>query len=169
MPREKKPIVLEGVRLIFKNFKGKETQYNAEGDRNFGVCIDDDRLVKKLQREGWNVKFLRAAEEGGEQQAWLPVTVSFKNRPPQIYIMPEHNIRRRTQLKEDTVDVLDFADIVGVDLMVSPYEWEVGSARGTKAYLQSMYVTIEEDPLSRKYGEMDVDDLPTRSGRTINE
>lgn len=167
MPRDKKPIMIEDARLIFKNFKGKEGQYNAEGQRNFGVCIDDERLVKKLEREGWNIKRLRAAEEGGEQQAWLPVSVNFNNRPPQIFMQPEDDARRRVQLHEETVETLDYVDILTVDLMVTPYDWNVGGKGGTKAYLQSMYVTIEEDPLARKHrANLDLDDLPTRSGRT---
>lgn len=163
-PREKKAVMIEDVRLIFKNFKGKEGQYNAEGDRNCGVCIDDERLLKKLEREGWNVKYLRPAEEGGDRQAWLPVSVSFRNRPPTIWLLTDSG--KRTQLHEDMVEVLDYADIINVDLIVSPYQWEVGGKGGIKAYLQTMYVTIEEDPLARKYSSIDPEEVQTRSGRT---
>lgn len=164
MARDKKPIMIEEAALIFKNFKGKAGQYNDEGQRNFGVRLDNDGLIRKLQRDGYNIKHLRAAEEGGEQQAWLPVSVNFNNRPPQVFMQPEDDARRRIQLDEESVEVLDYVDIVNVDLMISPYDWEIGGKRGTKAYLQSMYVTIEEDPLARKH-RLDLEDIPARSGR----
>jgi hypothetical protein len=34
MPNQDNSVVMEGVELIFKNFSGKEGQYNKEGDRN---------------------------------------------------------------------------------------------------------------------------------------
>ncbi len=55
--------------------------------------------------------------------------------------------RGRTNLDEKTIEMLDWADILNVDLIVRPYEWTVQGKTGVKAYLQSIYVTIEEDEL----------------------
>jgi hypothetical protein len=63
--------------------------------------------------------------------------------------------RGRTNLDGTDVELLDWADITNVDLIVRPYTWEVSGKTGVKAYLQSLYVTIEEDELERKYAEMD--------------
>jgi hypothetical protein len=38
-----------------------------------------------------------------------------------------------------------------VDLICRGYQWVVGDKFGMKAYLQSMFVTIDEDPLELKY------------------
>jgi hypothetical protein len=62
--------------------------------------------------------------------------------------------RGRTNLDENAVEMLDWADILNVDLMVRPYEWNVNGKTGIKAYLQSIYVTIQEDELERKYSEL---------------
>lgn len=144
-------VVMEGVRIIFRNFSGKEGQYNREGDRNFAVLLDDD-IADVMAKDGWNVKTLKAREEEDSDQAYLQVTVSYKNRPPNITMITS---RGRTRLGEDEVDLLDWADIINVDLIVRPYEWTVSGKSGIKAYLSSMFVTIQEDELELKYAEIE--------------
>lgn len=152
-------VVMENVRIIFRNFKGKEGMYNREGDRNFAVLLDE-KTAKLMSDDGWNVKYLKAREEGDEEQAYLQVSVNFKGRPPRIVMITS---RGRTDLGEDECELLDWADIRNVDLIVRPYDWSVNGKTGTKAYLKSLFVTIEEDELELKYA--DVDDVPSRSGR----
>lgn len=151
---DRNTVTMEEVRIIFRNFAGKEGQYNREGDRNFGVILPPD-VAERMAADGWNVKFLQPREEDEDETEtpWLPVSVNFeKGKPPKIMLVTE---RGRTALNETTVDTLDWADITNVDLIVRPYTWDVNGRSGIKAYLQSMYVTIEEDELERKYAEMD--------------
>jgi hypothetical protein len=153
MPAEN-TVLMEGVRLVFRNFTGKEGQYNREGDRNFGVILPED-TAEAMAADGWNVKWLqpRDDDEGEEQTPWLPVKIGYgRGRPPKIMLVTE---RGRTALDENTIDTLDWADITNVDLIVRPYNYDVGGRTGIAAYVQSMYVTIEEDALERKYAEMD--------------
>lgn len=154
MPEQDNTVLMEGVRIIFRNFSGKEGQYNREGDRNFAVLLDD-KIANAMAEDGWNVKWLKAREDAEEdegEQAYLQVSVNFKGRPPRIVLITS---RGRTNLSEDEIEMLDWADITNVDMIVRPYEWTVNNKSGIKAYLQSIYVTIEEDPLERKYAEMD--------------
>jgi hypothetical protein len=152
MPQDN-TVLMEGVRIIFRNFAGKEGQYNREGDRNFAVLLDDT-IANSMAEDGWNVKWLKSREEDEEEspQAYLQVSVNFKGRPPRVVLITS---RGRTNLSEDQVEMLDWADIKNVDLIVRPYEWVVNQKSGIKAYLQSIYVTIEEDALELKYGELD--------------
>jgi hypothetical protein len=53
--------------------------------------------------------------------------------------------------------MLDYADIINVDLIVRPFAWEMNNKFGIKAMVKSMFVTIEEDYLERKYGDMEID------------
>lgn len=147
-------VMMEGVRIIFRNFTGKEGQYNREGDRNFAVLLDDN-VANQMAEDGWNVKWLKPREdidEEEEPQAYLQVSVKFDPRPPRVVMVTSRN---RTKLDEDTISELDQADIVNVDLIVRPYEWNVNGKTGIKAYLQSLYVIVEEDALEKKYAEMD--------------
>jgi hypothetical protein len=73
MPAEN-TVLMEGVRIIFRNFAGKEGQYNREGDRNFGVILPDD-VAQQMLADGWNVKYLKPREErcrGGERPRGSP-------------------------------------------------------------------------------------------------
>jgi hypothetical protein len=155
MPQDNN-VVMEGVRIIFRNFEGKEGQYNRAGDRNFAVLLDD-QVAEAMAADGWNVKWLKVreedADEGETPQAYLQVSLNFdKGRPPRVVMITS---RGRTNLDEETVSQLDWVEITNVDLIVRPYTWEVNGKTGIKAYLQSIYVTIEEDELERKYAEMD--------------
>lgn len=152
MPQNDNTVLMEGVRIIFRNFSGKEGQYNREGDRNFAVLLDD-QVAEAMAADNWNVKWLRPRSEDEEEspQAYLPVSLNFKGRPPRIVLITS---RGRTNLDEHSVDMLDWADIINVDLIVRPYEWTVNNKSGVKAYLQSIYVTIDEDPLELKYSEL---------------
>lgn len=147
MPNEAKTFMVEDGRIIFRNFAGHGSQYNREGDRNFAVVLNHEVAAQMLE-DGWNVKYLEPREEGDESTPYVSVAVNFKNRPPRIVLITSTG---RTQLDEKSVEVVDSVDIQTLDLICRGYEWEVNDKTGTKAYLQSMFITIEEDELERKY------------------
>ena len=145
-------ITIEGARIIFRNFSGKEGKYNAPGNRNFCVLLDEN-LAEDLIRDGWNVRYLRPREEDDEPQAYMQVKVAFGNIPPTVVLITS---KGKTRLTEDSLDILDWAEIKNVDLIIRPYNYDVSGHQGVKAYLKSIYVTISEDELESKY--MDVPD-----------
>ena len=153
MPKRDNTVLMEDVRIIFRNFAGREGMYNRAGDRNFAVLLDED-MAHQLAADGWNVKLLKPREEGDEPQPYLSVTVKFDGPRPPLVVM--RTSTSSTELDEESVEMLDWVDIAEVDLVVRPYEWEVSGNTGIKAYLQSLYVTIIEDPLQLKYKNMDI-------------
>lgn len=143
-----KNIVVENARIGFKNFSGKEGQYNPAGRRNFCLFFDDEKLVDKLIEDGWNVRFLKPRDEDEKPQAYLQVAVEYKNYPPKIVLITSNG---KTTLGEEDVSMLDWAEIKNVDIIVRPYNWNVNGKSGTKAYVKALYVTIEEDEFANKY------------------
>ena len=146
-------LTIENARIIFRNFEGRQTQYNREGDRNFCVIIDDPDLSNKLAEDGWNIRISKPRENDAEfedyiPRHYLPVAVKFNPIPPKIYKVVKTN---KVELTEENVGDLDFAEITNIDLVIRPYNWEVNGKTGIKAYCKTMYVSVMEDEFADKY------------------
>lgn len=157
-------IAIENAHIGFRNFSGKQTPYNAAGKRNFCVFLDLE-IAKALEADGWNVRWLTPKDDQEESQPYLQAAVNYNHMPPKIVLITSTG---KTILDEDSVSLLDWADIREVDLILNPYNWVVqegtkNEKRGVKAYVKAMYVTIAEDPFEAKYYEapnrpVDLDD-----------
>ena len=138
-------ITIENARIIYRNFAGKETKYNPPGRRNFSVILEEE-MALVLKEDGWNVKPLKKRDESDPQRYHLPVAVVFGPYPPKMVIVQGG---RKTVLTEESVSMLDWADLENVDLIIRPRVWD----RGIKAYFKCGYFTIEENELDRKYAD----------------
>lgn len=152
-------IRIEGAKLIYRNFQGKGSQFNKEGNRTFGVLLDDE-LAKRLIDDGWRVKFRKPREDDPDQyeQPWMEVKVRFEPYPPVVVLI---NSKGKKKLDEETVGQIDWSRIIDCDLIIRPYNYPAlqGRPAGVSAYLKAMYVTIEEDEFYKKYENIpDLDD-----------
>lgn len=152
-------ITIEGARIGFRNFSGKEGQFNPAGKRNFCVFLDYT-LAKELEKDGWNVRWLTPRDDQEDEQGYLQVAVSYDNIPPKIVMITSGG---KTILDEESISVLDWAEIEDLDIIIRPYNWILhegtkNEKRGVKAYVKNMYVQIKEDKFERKWANAPVAD-----------
>ena len=133
---------IDDARIIYRNFAGRGDKYNREGDRNFAVVIPDEEMAAQLTDLGWNVKIKPPREDGDAPFMYLPVKVKFNDRGPNVYLKTGD---RQNRLDEESVGLLDNIDIIGVDLDIRPYDWDVNGKSGRTAYLQSIRVVQDVD------------------------
>lgn len=147
-------VLIEGARLGFRNFQGREGRFNAEGERSFGLFLTEEQ-AEDLAGRGCNVRRLRPLDEEDPGQPVLNVRVNYRMRdgrplrfPPKVVLVTSGG---NTELTEETVGAVDGVDIETVDLYLTLRPWEVRGQRGIKAYLHSLYVVVNENFLERKY------------------
>lgn len=150
MEKQLNDLVIENARIIFRNFRGESTAFNRPGVRNFCVVIDNPEHAEMLKDDGWNIKQLKPREDGDDPRFYLQVRVNFDVLPPNVYMVTK---KKKARLDAESIETLDYAEIKNVDLAIRPRFWEVNGKSGIKAYLKTMYVTIEEDVFADKYAE----------------
>ena len=143
-----------GAQLLYRNFQGKVDAFNKKGDKTVSVLLTDEHAAE-LVEEGWNVKYRKPREDDPNQyrQPYLPTKINYKFYPPEIYIITS---RGKTLLSDKTVGKLDWARIKNVDVTIRPYNYPSinGQPAGISAYIETMFVTLDEDDLHRKYSDI---------------
>ena len=133
---------IDDARIVYRNFSGTGSKFNREGDRNFAVVIPDQDMADELVNRGWNVKIKPPRDEDDAPFMFLPVKIKFNERGPKVYLQSGE---KTVELDEEGIDCLDDVDILGVDLDIRPYDWEVNGKQGRTAYSQSIHVVQEID------------------------
>lgn len=142
-------VLIEGAKLVFRNFAGLAKDFNSEGDRNFSVILDPKRAEQMLAA-GWRVKQLKPRDDDELGDYHLKVKLNYRTgRPPRAVQITSNN---RVELGMEEVSMLDVADIKNVDLIINGY-WSDMAGGGYTGYLKSIWVTINEDELDLKYSE----------------
>ncbi|AXQ61296.1 hypothetical protein SEA_LIBERTYBELL_55 [Streptomyces phage LibertyBell] len=151
---------LDGVRLIWRNFEGREEQFNAEGNRNFHVVLPED-VAQEMIKQGWNVKQKPPRDEEDEPFYYLKVKVSFKFKAPRLTTVskkwdPKLNRQKlvRNLLPEELVLTLDMFEFEKVDLILSPSRWNVRGESGVTAYVKTGFFFIKQDALEERYAQI---------------
>lgn len=151
-------ITIENAEIMYSktspNFSGAAHQYNAEGNRNFCMFIDDENLAQDMINAGWNIKELPPRPDHPEDHVryFLSVTVKYRKidgtpvqQLPEVYIVANGKPK---PLSEKSIGSLDKRQIKYVDVRLNPRIKDDGTI---KAYAAELYVTVESNPLADKY------------------
>lgn len=158
--RVNRNISIENAHILpgaWRNFSGKPTKFDAQGGkRTFCIELDQD-LADQLSAEGWAVKVRPPRDEDGDPLYFLQVSVRFEPIPANVWLVSRHG---KQLLDDQTIGMLDWAEIENVDIVIRPYNWEnARGEHGVKAYVKTMYVTLSEDEFADKYADVQ-DDVP---------
>jgi hypothetical protein len=146
-------LTFRDVRIIYRNFEGREGQYNVKGKRNFAIALEEADAIA-LHEAGWKVK--ERIKDDGEHLYHLPVTVKMDgNRPPRIFLITMSK-NRRVQLTEDTAMAVDWAEFDRVDVTIRPFNWSINGDQGVSAYLKIFMGAIHEDELELDYAHIPI-------------
>lgn len=148
MRDNKLEVKIENAKIAFRNFAGAEGKFNPAGNRNFCVFLPEE-TGKQMEADGWNVRWLNSYPDE-PAQAMISVKMNFGNYPPNVILVKEG---KQTRLSEHNVNVLDFAELEQVDLILRGYEWNVSGKTGIKAYLKTGYFVLVVDDLAAKYSD----------------
>lgn len=136
-------LVIDGARIMFRNFRGEGSKYNREGDRNFALVIPNQELADKLINDtnedgaGWNVKIKAPRDGYDDPLMYLPVKIKFTGYGPNVYLITNG---RQHKLEEEDVARLDRIEIASVDLDIRAYDNITQGRSYRTAYLQSIRV-----------------------------
>lgn len=141
-------LVVKDANIPFSNFAGKPTKFNKDGGkRDFTIKFSDDKLVEDLIKDGWHIR-TKPGREGYDEgeQYFLDVKISYNDKAPHPRVeLITH--KGTTDIGEDEIGMLDWAEVERVDVVVVQYHYDFGGRQGVSAYLRSMKVWLVEDGL----------------------
>lgn len=167
-------IEIEGAKLRYPNFAGEKKRFNASGDRNFGLYIDEE-LAKRLSADGWGGikqngkdpktdEYVTTADldmELEEPRYFISkIRVNYEGKfPPRIFRCTSDSMK---PLNEETCGILDSDRIIDVDVVINGSKWEMNGNSGIAAYLDSIWAHVEESRFDKKHKDLNVvGDAPT--------
>lgn len=156
--KEPQDAYFENVSILYKNFAGRQTQFNSAGARNFSIEILNLGVAQDLYNKGYKIKDIRLKEgEEPSQQRWqMPVKVSYNGwSVPQVYrVMKDLQTGEDSgllPLTESTISVLDSTPILSADILIRGAFFDYLGNVGFQTYLKTIYVRADEHVIDARY------------------
>lgn len=146
----------------WRNFAGGPTRFDPRNTKRFFEIFLTDEEATRLSDLGWNVKWLEPRNDSEPRQAHLRVFVNYdvpRRFQPRIWLTRSNG--DPILLDAEDLARLDGDDIVRAKVQIRPYDWELPTgAKGRKAMLRQMYVTIEEDDFGAEFYNHEEEEMP---------
>lgn len=132
-----------GTNLIFRNFSGRESQWNEAGNRVTGIIVPPNR-VNEFVDSGFNVKmYVPKTDPQAEPIYYINAKIRYDNYPPLIYIKTPFSepleIKEESDLNQIDRSEIDFVDV------------KLNLSKKGAAYIDKMYVNTIVDDFEEKY------------------
>ena len=159
MPRVNDINITDGE-IAYSNFAGRPTAYKPEGGVRTVTFVIPENVYEDLIKDGWKIR--RQEFEDGSYRYLLEATFLFRTREgklrdPKIFIVRDNELIHVT---EETADTLDRAEIISADAVIGAYYYDYAGRQGIKAYINSLYLKIKENPIDEKYRNWFLSETP---------
>ena len=144
----------------WRNFRGERSENNKMGRRLFNIFLPEP-LAKELKEIGWHVKTHQPYREGDDPSYTLEIEASYDTKggrfaPPVVTMVAYDGVE--TALTEETIGMLDTADIQEALVEFRPNNWEVNHKWGCKAYLVELTAYLKMPRRARNASLRDQED-----------
>ena len=139
--------------IIYRNFSGRTSQFNKNGNLKFTIVIDPN-VADRLEKNGWNIKRRPSKNDENEEFCTLEVRVRFdlSFAKPRIKQFTRSGC---VDISEDNVGNFDNAEFETADVVLRQYLWSTPAGdSGVSAQLSEMYVRLQEGVLESKWADI---------------
>ena len=164
--RGKEILRVESPEIFMINFAGRKTDSNPNGHRQFSLKLPSIEYAEQMKEEGWSVWYTKESERYGDATPCITVEMRWQSNPelkwlnPKIYKCTRKN-PNGTLIPEELIDELENDEIEDIVLDIRLRYWTINGKSGIKAYVDSMWLKIEDDDPSGKFwGYDEVEELP---------
>jgi len=131
-------ILFENKEVIFKNFSGAPSKFDS-GKRTFNIVLEPQDIETLDKIGSFNIK-TRESIDGTEPPInHIKVNINPESRV-NIFLVNDAT-KEMTSLDIDSYGILDTSDIISVDAIVRPWEYDK-EAHKFVLYLQNLYVKL---------------------------
>lgn len=149
-------LTFHNVELRRRNFSGVKDDFNERGNRQVLIVVGKQHaydlgfdsvtdMFNALKADDWKVKRFNATDENNDPDMYFPATAVYYDRDKSSIFMKTG--RNSRLLTEQTVGLLDSADIENTDVILSKHYYDSHGKQGYNVRIKSMEVTVIEDEI----------------------
>ena len=143
-----KKITLTNVKIGYKNFAGRASLFNIEGNRNFVVYLNDEQALM-LRHLGCPVKTIKENKEKSiPKMCVVPVRVLYNDQVYNPDLRPRIYIKLRGGqeifLAEQNMTIMDAFDVYEANLKLNVYRAKTANGEISRLYLTEGHFKVKK-------------------------